>query len=67
MAKLMASERGHVACDRAIQILGGYGYSREYPVERFLRDVRVTRIFEGTSEIQRIILSREVMRRHARG
>jgi len=67
MAKLMASERGHAACDRAIQILGGYGYSREFPVERFLRDVRVTRIFEGTSEIQRVILSREVMRRHARG
>lgn len=67
MAKLMASERGHAACDRAIQILGGYGYSREFPVERFLRDVRVTRIFEGTSEIQRLILSREVMRRHARG
>jgi len=67
MAKLMASERGHAACDRAVQILGGYGYSREYPVERFLRDIRVTRIFEGTSEIQRVILSREVMRRHARG
>jgi len=67
MAKLMASERGHAACDRAIQVLGGYGYSREYPVERYLRDVRVTRIFEGTSEIQRVILSREVMRRHARG
>jgi len=67
MAKLMASERAHAACDRAIQILGGYGYSREFPVERYLRDVRVTRIFEGTSEIQRVILSREVMRRHARG
>ena len=67
MAKLMASERGHAACDRAVQILGGYGYSREFPVERFLRDIRVTRIFEGTSEIQRVILSREVMRRHARG
>jgi len=67
MAKLMASERAHAACDRAIQILGGYGYSREFPVERYLRDVRVTRIFEGTSEIQRVILSREVMRRFARG
>ena len=67
MAKLMASERAHAACDRAIQVLGGYGYSREFPVERYLRDVRVTRIFEGTSEIQRVILSREVMRRYARG
>jgi alkylation response protein AidB-like acyl-CoA dehydrogenase len=67
MAKLMASERAHAACDRAVQILGGYGYSREFPVERYLRDVRVTRIFEGTSEIQRIILSREVMRRFASG
>ncbi len=67
MAKLMASERAHAACDRAVQILGGYGYVRDFPVERFLRDVRVTRIFEGTSEIQRVILSREVMRRHARG
>ena len=67
MAKLMASERANVACDRAVQILGGYGYASEYPVERYLRDVRVTRIFEGTSEIQRIILSREVMRRFAHG
>jgi alkylation response protein AidB-like acyl-CoA dehydrogenase len=67
MAKLMATEKAHAACDRAIQVLGGYGYSQEFPVERYLRDVRVTRIFEGTSEIQRIILSREVMRRFARG
>lgn len=67
MAKLMASERAYAACDRAIQVLGGYGYSQEFPVERYLRDVRVTRIFEGTSEIQRIVLSREVMRRFAGG
>jgi len=67
MAKLMATEKAHAACDRAIQVLGGYGYSQEFPVERYLRDVRVTRIFEGTSEIQRVILSREVMRRFARG
>lgn len=63
MAKLFASERAFLACDRAIQILGGYGYTREFPVERYLRDVRVTRIFEGTSEIQRIVISRDVLRR----
>jgi alkylation response protein AidB-like acyl-CoA dehydrogenase len=66
MAKLMASERSWAACDRAVQILGGYGYTREFPVERYLRDVRVTRIFEGTSEIQRIVISREIARRFAR-
>ncbi|MEZ4381463.1 MAG: acyl-CoA dehydrogenase family protein [Nannocystaceae bacterium] len=65
MAKLFASERAYLACDRAIQVLGGYGYTREYPVERYLRDVRVTRIFEGTSEIQRIVISRDLLRRYA--
>ncbi|WP_434416274.1 acyl-CoA dehydrogenase family protein [Nannocystis pusilla] len=66
MAKLAASERGWAACDRAVQVLGGFGYTREFPVERYLRDVRVTRIFEGTSEIQRIVISREIARRFAR-
>lgn len=66
MAKLAASERSWAACDRAVQILGGYGYTREFPVERYLRDVRVTRIFEGTSEIQRIVISRDIARRFAR-
>jgi len=65
MAKLFASEKAYTACDRAIQVLGGYGYTREFPVERHLRDVRVTRIFEGTSEIQRIVISRDLLRRHA--
>ena len=65
MAKLAASERGWAACDRAVQVLGGYGYTREFPVERYLRDVRVTRIFEGTSEIQRIVISRDIARRFA--
>jgi alkylation response protein AidB-like acyl-CoA dehydrogenase len=58
MAKLYASERANKICDRAIQIHGGYGYTREFPVERFLRDVRVTTIYEGTSEIQRVVISR---------
>ncbi len=63
IAKLFATEKANVACDRAVQILGGYGYTKEFPVERNLRDVRVTRIFEGTSEIQRIVISRDIMRR----
>ncbi|MCB9566313.1 MAG: acyl-CoA dehydrogenase family protein [Myxococcales bacterium] len=65
MAKLFASEKAYAACDRAIQVLGGYGYTREFPVERYLRDVRVTRIFEGTSEIQRLVISRDILRRYA--
>ncbi|MCA9695672.1 MAG: acyl-CoA dehydrogenase, partial [Myxococcales bacterium] len=48
-------------------VLGGYGYTREYPVERALRDVRVTRIYEGTSEIQRIVISRDILRRFGQG
>jgi alkylation response protein AidB-like acyl-CoA dehydrogenase len=67
IAKLYASERAFGICDRAIQILGGNGYSREYPVERHLRDVRVTRIYEGTSEIQRLVISRDIVSRYLKG
>jgi alkylation response protein AidB-like acyl-CoA dehydrogenase len=62
MAKLYASEAAWRACDRAVQIHGGYGYTKDFAVERHLRDVRVTRIYEGTSEIQRIVISRDVLR-----
>ncbi len=62
MAKVFATEAAWKICDDALQIHGGYGYTREFPVERHLRDVRVTRIYEGTSEIQRIVISRDVMR-----
>jgi alkylation response protein AidB-like acyl-CoA dehydrogenase len=62
MAKLYASERAFTACNRALQMLGGYGYTQDYPVERYLRDVRVTMIYEGTSEVQRIVIGREVTR-----
>jgi alkylation response protein AidB-like acyl-CoA dehydrogenase len=62
MAKLYASEAAWRACDRAVQIHGGYGYTKDFPVERYLRDVRVTRIYEGTSEIQRIVISRDALR-----
>ncbi len=58
MAKLWSSENAWKVCDRALQVHGGYGYVREYDVERHLRDVRVSRIYEGTSEIQRIVIAR---------
>jgi alkylation response protein AidB-like acyl-CoA dehydrogenase len=62
MSKLFASEAGNRVCHKAVQVLGGYGYVSEYPVERHLRDVRVTTIYEGTSEVQRIVLSRSMLR-----
>jgi alkylation response protein AidB-like acyl-CoA dehydrogenase len=62
MAKLYASEKAFAACNRALQMLGGYGYTQDYPVERYLRDVRVTMIYEGTSEIQRVVIGRDVVR-----
>ena len=62
MAKLFASEAAHRATDTALQIHGGAGYVKDYPVERYVRDARITRIYEGTSEIQRLIIARETLR-----
>ncbi|MDP1921025.1 MAG: acyl-CoA dehydrogenase family protein [Myxococcales bacterium] len=62
MAKLFASELSNRAADKAVQIHGGYGYIDEFPVERYLRDARVQTIYEGTSEIQRIVIAREVLK-----
>jgi alkylation response protein AidB-like acyl-CoA dehydrogenase len=62
MAKLFASEAAHRCTDTALQLHGGAGYCRDYPVERLARDARITRIYEGTSEIQRLIIARETMR-----
>jgi alkylation response protein AidB-like acyl-CoA dehydrogenase len=61
MAKLFATEMGERVCRNAIQIHGGYGYSREYPVERIYRDARLMTIGEGTSEIQRLVISRHLL------
>ena len=60
MVKLMASETAMFVADEAVQIHGGYGYIKDYPVERYLRDAKVTEIYEGTSEIQRIVIAREL-------
>ena len=62
MAKLFASEACGRIVDRMVQVHGGYGYSRDYEVERLYRDARVTRIYEGTSEVQRLVIARELLR-----
>ncbi|HSN13642.1 MAG TPA: acyl-CoA dehydrogenase family protein [Anaeromyxobacteraceae bacterium] len=62
MAKLFASEAAMRTTSRAVQIHGGYGYTRDFPVERFFRDAKLTEIGEGTSEVQRIVISREILR-----
>jgi len=61
MAKLFASENANRVAYQAVQIHGGYGYSKEYPVERYYRDARVTTIYEGTSEIQRIVVANSIL------
>jgi butyryl-CoA dehydrogenase len=61
MAKLLATETANRVCYRALQMLGGYGYVKEYPLERYSRDCRVTTLYEGTSEIQRIVIAREIL------
>lgn len=60
-AKLFASEMARRHSAEAVQILGGYGYTKEFPVERFYRDAKITEIYEGTSEVQRIVISRELL------
>jgi alkylation response protein AidB-like acyl-CoA dehydrogenase len=61
MAKLYASEASHWIVDKALQIHGGMGYSKELPIERYYRDQRITEIYEGTSEIQRFVIARSLL------
>ena len=65
-AKLYASEVARRQTAEAIQVLGGYGYTKEFPVERFYRDAKITEIYEGTSEIQRLVIARSILGRQAR-
>jgi len=62
MAKLFATETANRACYKALQMMGGYGYTQDFPIERYSRDARITTIYEGTSEIQRVIIAREILR-----
>jgi len=62
IAKLFASETSSFVCNKAVQIHGGYGYTKDYNVERYLRDARITEIYEGTSEIQRLVIANQVLK-----
>jgi alkylation response protein AidB-like acyl-CoA dehydrogenase len=65
-AKLFASAVAVEAADMAVQTLGGYGYSAEYPAERYYRDAKITEIYEGTSQIQRLVIARGLLGDSAR-
>lgn len=62
MAKMYATDTAMEVTTNAVQILGGYGYSREYPVERYMRDAKITQIYEGTNQIQRIVIAKHLLR-----
>lgn len=64
MAKLFASQTAMKTANQAVQIFGGYGYMREFEIERFMRDAKITEIYEGTSEIQKIVIARETLRKY---
>ena len=60
-AKLFASEAAMKITTKAVQVHGGYGYTKDYPVERMMRDAKITEIYEGTSEIQRVVISGNIL------
>jgi len=62
MAKVFAAEVSRDVVNKALQIHGGYGYTRDYPLERYLRDAKITEIYEGTSEMQRLTIARALLR-----
>ena len=62
MAKLLCGDVAMQVTTEAVQILGGYGYIKEYPVERFMRDAKITQIYEGTQEVQRLVIAREMLK-----
>jgi len=61
IVKLFASEMSHRVCHKSLQIHGGYGYMKDYKIERLYRDQRITEIYEGTSEIQRVVIARALL------
>ena len=62
MAKAVASDASMAVTVDAVQLLGGYGYTKDFPVERFLRDAKVTQIYEGTNQVQKVVIARELLK-----
>jgi alkylation response protein AidB-like acyl-CoA dehydrogenase len=62
VAKLVATDAAMKVTTDAVQVLGGYGYTRDFPVERYMREAKVTQIFEGTNQIQRLVISRQLLK-----
>ena len=67
MAKCCATDAAMKVTTDAVQIFGGYGYTREFPVERFMRDAKIMQIYEGTNQIQRLVIARELLARQGGG
>jgi butyryl-CoA dehydrogenase len=65
MSKLMASDVAMKVTTDAVQIFGGYGYMRDYPIEKYMRDAKITQIYEGTNQIQRMVIARTLIREAA--
>jgi len=66
-AKCLAGDTAMRVTTDAVQLLGGYGYVKEYPVERMMRDAKITQIYEGTNQIQRVVMARQLLGGHRRG
>ena len=62
MAKLVATDAAMRVTTDAVQVLGGYGYTKDFPLERYLREAKVTQIFEGTNQVQRLVIARNLLR-----
>ena len=62
MAKLFSTDNAMKVTTDAVQVLGGYGYTTDFPVERFMRDAKITQIYEGTNQIQRVVMSRALLK-----
>ncbi len=67
MAKRFATDIGFEVCNQALQLHGGYGYLKDYPIERYLRDTRVHQILEGTNEIMRVVIAKRLLERRSSG